>query len=283
MSVRDITCILAACLAGSSLAVGTEDGENSRAQFPEWPEGADRATVWKPPGAGEFDQAVARRAIFPGFFYGMWGDTSAAHERIEQKAHVAGWVKFEGRFEDGPNVRSYECAVAIVCVAEKEALRDETEFGWHLALLRGRAKIWERAIGGAVAADATGLAAPKFALSLAPTKFDLNPLVLLFEDNGMNSRDFSYKLFRVRCEGLEMLWQWSADGHTGSTTQGYSFSNVDFSPMTSGTENAFIVRTTSGNRRKFQDVQTLQQERRKRVFEWDEKLGRYRERGSDES
>jgi hypothetical protein len=130
----------------------------------------------------------------------------------------------------------------------------------HLVYFQNKVKLFEISHNGSYYAS-HGIAA-------IPAAGESNPLVLVRRNEGANSRNIIYELYRVEIDGLRRLWQWEADFIGGSTAMAYSISNLDFSGITSSDHKRFTVYTTYGIRREFELDTDLTPKHRVTSFLW---------------
>jgi hypothetical protein len=111
---------------------------------------------------------------------------------------------------------------------------------------------------------------PQYSLFAISAAGESNPLVLVRRNEGANSRNIIYQLYRVESDRLRLLWEWSKDLIGRSTTMYFSISNIDFSEIRSNDPKRFTVYTTYGNLRKMdpKDDTDLTPKHRVTSFEW---------------
>jgi hypothetical protein len=130
----------------------------------------------------------------------------------------------------------------------------------HLVYFENQVKVFEISYNGSYYAS--------YGIAAIPAAGESNPLVLVRRNEGGNSRDIIYELYRVEVDGLRRLWQWEKGYIGGSTAMSYSISNLDFSEITSSDHKRFTVYTTYGQRREFKLDTNLTPKHRVTSFRW---------------
>jgi hypothetical protein len=130
----------------------------------------------------------------------------------------------------------------------------------HLVYFASGSKQFEISYGGSYYAG--------YGMVAIPAAGESNPLVLVRRNEGANSRQIIYELYRVERDHLRLLWQWSKDAIGRSTAEAYSISNIDFSGITSSDHKRFTVYTTYGHLREFDDDTDLTPKHRVTSFVW---------------
>lgn len=215
---------------------------------------------WEPPQNKAFDQQQGSRTLFPALFYG--GKPGTAEHEVE------GWVEIPVIFTNQNSSWTGNYSVGVVSLHANAGTNSQGERVQRLVLVSGKLLLFARHLG-----NEDEMMRNNYSLSLVRSRFEPNPLVLLFQDQGGNSRSFTYELYRIEPDGLRRLWAWSEDGYTISTSQWYSLSNFDFSSLESGTKNQFTIYTTHGHNRAFDNIteKDLIPHHRKTIFRWSER------------
>lgn len=220
---------------------------------------------WQWPENSKFDETEAEAVLLPALFAGVNPGEASVSNSLYSSLDIVAYTKLPGGTE---HARSAS-AVAVKAVTVNRS-RDHMETVYTLVYVAGGL------LGSAHLLSGSGDESC-YSLSLIPSKFEYRPLVLLFRDEGGNTRSFSYELYRIEREDLRLLWKWDEDGYSPSLTEGYTYSNLGFSGLTSGKANEIGVYTTEGQGRLMDGMtqKDLIPHYKRSIFSWNASTQRF--------
>jgi hypothetical protein len=148
----------------------------------------------------------------------------------------------------------------VLAIVADDYKQSDSVVQHHLVYFAGGSKQFEISYGGSYYA--------RYGMVAIPAAGESNPLVLVRRNEGANSRQIIYELYRVERDHLRLLWQWSQDRIGLSTAESYSISNLDFSGITSSDHKRFVVYTTYGHLRECDDDTDLTPKHLVTSFVW---------------
>ncbi len=203
----------------------------------------EQRTEWTIPPSNPFDPTKARDELLPILCFGMNSKEKSARSDVFSNLEIQACAHIPVIRKIGKTGSWHGTNTVAVLVSQSDEEPTETEA--RLVLAGNGALLAAHCLGNGLG--------NQYSLTLIQSRFERNPSLLLFRDEGGNTRDFSCEMYRVEDGDLRCL-KWDGDGQTTSTSKGYSYSNVDFSGLISGKKNVLRVYTTSGNRRAFEEI-----------------------------
>ncbi|MGA2558000.1 MAG: hypothetical protein ABSG04_17155, partial [Verrucomicrobiota bacterium] len=203
---------------GCSIPSSSQLGLYPRSDFSEAAP-AEQAAPWTSPPNNPFEPKKAQAELLPILYFGMHSMEKSARIALFSNLEIQACAKIPVTDKTGSWIGTNTVAVMV------SRSDDETETEARLVL-----------VGNGILGDGTLLAAHylgqgmnnQYSLTLVHSRFERNPLLLLFRNEGGNSRNFSYELYRVEDDDLRCLWKWDEDGETTCYFLWFSFMNLFF-------------------------------------------------------